>query len=99
MPAQEELFLERADVGNEGFHLIVVEFVGERLHALFTILILHPFLDLLEHLLIREGRLIRCISQVFDFRFFAGFGIAFTVFPMTRRAIFCPIFLNVRRVH
>jgi len=88
---------ESANERHQCFDLVVRKHATESLHFFFAVFVFQPFLDLLEHLLIGERRLIRRVREVLDVRFSAGFGFAFTVFAVTRGAMFFPILLYVRR--
>src|SRR6266545_1161892 len=92
--ARTESFLQRANVRHEGFYLVFGKGATERLHFFFAVLVLHPFFDLFEHLLVGEGRLVFGVGEVFGIGFFARFGVAFSLFSMTGGAVLGPVFLD-----
>src|SRR5205823_4671196 len=90
-------FLQPANERYKSFYLFVGKRATESLHFFFAVFVFQPFLDLLEHLLIGERRLICRVGQVLNVGFSAGFGFAFAVLAMTGCAMFFPILLHVRR--
>src|SRR6266516_1113817 len=59
--ARRRSLLEPANKRHQGLDLVVGQHATERLHLFLAVLVLQSFLDLFEHLLIGERRLISCI--------------------------------------
>src|SRR5262245_14230089 len=94
--AKVKLLLERTNVCDQCFDLVIAQLVLEPIHLGLATLFLALFGDL-NHVLVFHGGLDFGVGVIFHVELFAHLRVPFAVRTMTGRAVFLPVLLHFAR--